>query len=276
MAQNRTIPYGYQIKNGKLICNEIESKVVRRIYKDYAEGKSYKAIAEILTAEGISYMPSKPSWNKNMVARILQNDNYLGNEKYPQIVEETLNHNAELAKKAYTPQAPKEIRAIKPFLRCGVCGGKINRKINKNGRIRWACENEMEHISTSLQDEDILQMAQHIQHQLMTYRIEPPKREETVNFEIARLQNEIDRLIENANESMEEIQSKVLALAQLRYSHCPDTTHLEESYIEELKKAPDKLNPELLGKLTESIEIIHTAISGVTLKNGLTIRKGEK
>lgn len=71
------------MNQGQIKINENEACIVRRIYSDYAAGQSYKKIAEMLTAEGIRYMPQKPVWNKNMVARILQNQNYLGNRKFP-------------------------------------------------------------------------------------------------------------------------------------------------------------------------------------------------
>ncbi|MFB0920082.1 MAG: recombinase family protein [Oscillospiraceae bacterium] len=101
MAENRRIPYGYQIQNGAITLHSEETEIVRRIYRDYVSGKSYKAIADMLTAEGVRYMPEKPQWNKNMVARILLNESYMGTQKYPVIVEEALYKAADTAKKPY-------------------------------------------------------------------------------------------------------------------------------------------------------------------------------
>lgn len=273
MAQNKTLPYGYQIQNGKLTIHDEESEVVRRIYADYAKGKSYKVIAQMLTSEDIRYVPEKPVWNKNMVARILQNNCYTGRDSYPEIIDSNLNLSAELAKKAYTPSTPKDIKEIKPLLSCGICGGKLNRQVNRSGRIRWRCENDISHISAELQDKDILTAAINIQQQLCTLKIEPPTADNAISLDVIRLQNEIERLFETVGTNMSEIQSKMLELAQLKYSLYPYTTHMEEKIIEEIKKAPDKLNNKLLGKLTQSIEITNSAVSGITLKNGLRVRK---
>ena len=46
MAENRRIPYGYQIQNGAITIHSEETEIVRRIYSDYVSGKSYKAIAD--------------------------------------------------------------------------------------------------------------------------------------------------------------------------------------------------------------------------------------
>lgn len=53
-----------------------------------------------------------------------------------------------------------------------------------------------------------------------------------------------------------------MELAALRYKLCESTTHIEECVIEELKAAPNELNPKFLEQLTESIQIIHTNITG--------------
>ena len=70
MPKNRYHPYGYHIRDGRIQINDAESKIIRRIFRSYAQGASYKTIAEALSASSIAYMPEKPLWNKNMVARI--------------------------------------------------------------------------------------------------------------------------------------------------------------------------------------------------------------
>ena len=79
MAQNRTIPYGYKIENGKLTIDPEEKHIVVRIYERYANGESYLQIAERLTALGVQYTPEKTRWNKNMVARVTDYKNSQNN-----------------------------------------------------------------------------------------------------------------------------------------------------------------------------------------------------
>lgn len=46
MAKNRHIPYGYKIESGKTVVEQQEAEIIRKIYRQYAEGLSYKKIAE--------------------------------------------------------------------------------------------------------------------------------------------------------------------------------------------------------------------------------------
>ena len=276
MAQNRTIPYGYQIRNGSVVLHEEESEIVRRIYYDYAEGKSYKVIADSLTLEGVRYMPDKPTWNKNMVARILQNESYNGSGKYPAIVSEKLSRQSECAKRQSVQTISPELKAIKPMMRCGICGGKIQRRVERRTVQRWYCENSMEHISTDLDDARVMGLILALQHNLSGSILEQILPTKTLSFEVVKLQKEIDRLLNTTGESIANIQSKMLELTNLQYSLCDDTHHIEQSILEKLGDTPDILQPKLLSQLTESISLIHTHIKGITLKNGLTIQRGEE
>lgn len=86
MLKNRNIPFGYCVVNGKYAINESEAEAVRKIFADYISGKSLKAIAAKMR---IPYNKGKKSWNKNMVCRILENQKYIGENNYPQIIEKS-------------------------------------------------------------------------------------------------------------------------------------------------------------------------------------------
>ena len=122
MAKNRYLPYGYKVESGTTAVHNEEAEVIRRVYRRYADGLSYKAIAQELTADGIRYMPNKPVWNKNMVARILQNQNYLGSKKYPPIIEAVLCKASEQAQKPYNQTESRDVKMLKFLMACAVCG----------------------------------------------------------------------------------------------------------------------------------------------------------
>lgn len=63
----RTIPYGYEVKNGKVVIKEEEAEVVRGVFTAYISESSLKRIADTLTKQGITYYLNKRTWNKNMV-----------------------------------------------------------------------------------------------------------------------------------------------------------------------------------------------------------------
>ena len=75
---NRKLPFGYCLRNGQVREETTEAEVVRLIFRRYGEGASYGALADELSALGCPYAPGRP-WNKNMVARILQDRRYLDN-----------------------------------------------------------------------------------------------------------------------------------------------------------------------------------------------------
>ncbi|MDX5845331.1 recombinase family protein [Bacillus cereus group sp. BfR-BA-01233] len=71
------VPYGYDRINQKLIINEEESNVVRRIYSWYINGWGYKKISNELNKMGIK-SKTKKNWQITSVQRILQNPIYKG------------------------------------------------------------------------------------------------------------------------------------------------------------------------------------------------------
>lgn len=85
---NRKQPFGYHIRNGKITVNAVEVEIVKRIYADYLNGASFNEITNELKNQSVVYDENK-LWNKNMIARILGDRRYVGNDAYPQIVSET-------------------------------------------------------------------------------------------------------------------------------------------------------------------------------------------
>ncbi|MFR6377632.1 MAG: recombinase family protein [Oscillospiraceae bacterium] len=68
----------------RLIRNEPEANAVQDIFLQYSLGASLKEIAEQMSKTGPTYDEGK-SWNKNMVARILENATYTGADSYPKL-----------------------------------------------------------------------------------------------------------------------------------------------------------------------------------------------
>ena len=83
---NRKLPFGYRMQMGEIVRSEPEAKAVQDIFLQYTLGASLKEIAEQLSKAGPAYDAGK-SWNKNMVARILENPKYTGTDSYPRLVD---------------------------------------------------------------------------------------------------------------------------------------------------------------------------------------------
>ena len=166
-------PYGYNRKKGNkiIIINQVEAKVVRRIFKMYIEGASFTAIAKTLTAEGI---PTKRAgqtinikkngkivntktfmgvWSPKLIKLILSNpiyigkvrygigrkDYYIGNGFHKPIISETMwnkvkNKLSKKETKVYTNR-PKDDVYFCGTLVCGVCGKRLTTSRTK-GRLR--------------------------------------------------------------------------------------------------------------------------------------------
>ncbi|AGA68900.1 site-specific recombinase, DNA invertase Pin [Desulfitobacterium dichloroeliminans LMG P-21439] len=75
-----TPAYGYtKDENGELIIQEEEAAVVRRIFREYLNGKGTYAIAKDLSEQGLPTIRSAEKWNDGVIKEILLNPIYTGN-----------------------------------------------------------------------------------------------------------------------------------------------------------------------------------------------------
>ncbi|WP_334293163.1 recombinase family protein [Alkalithermobacter paradoxus] len=76
---NHTKFLGYdKDEEGNLVINEKQAKIVRRIYKDYLDGKGPNRIARELEEEGVPNWNGKPKWYESSIRKILSNEKYKG------------------------------------------------------------------------------------------------------------------------------------------------------------------------------------------------------
>jgi site-specific DNA recombinase len=79
------VTYGYDRvpgEPGKRVINEHEAEVVRRIFREYAEGTSPRAIAEALTREGIPTPDGRTNWNHQTFVGGSYKRGIIGNRMY--------------------------------------------------------------------------------------------------------------------------------------------------------------------------------------------------
>lgn len=129
---NRKLPFGYRMENGQVCVEEAEAEIVRMIFSRYGEGTSYETLAKSLNGGTVPYAPGRP-WNKNMVARVLRDRRYLGDETYPALVtaERFANATPDHAGRLTCPQ----IKDIRILARCPACDGAVRRE----RRNAWRC-----------------------------------------------------------------------------------------------------------------------------------------
>lgn len=276
MAKNRYLPYGYIIQNGKTVAEPQEAEVIRRIYREYAEGLSYKKIAQILTDDGVCYLPGKPVWNKNMVARILQNEKYGGSEKYPAILEMDQQQAAQIMQKPYTHTESTDIKALKPLLVCDVCGEHLRRRLKTSGEERWYCPADVKHISVALTDEPLLKDIELLQNHLAE-NSEQAGAQSTdpihIDISMVRLQNEIDHALSRPEPDLPQIRKSILSLAAQKYACTQEADEDGAELAEKITElAGTGLKAQVLKSVATQINITYSHATALVLKNGQIIQ----
>ena len=128
------VPYGYRAVDKKIVIEEDEAEIVRRIFREYAGGKFVKNIVADLTREGI-YFKGKP-FLSGSVYNMLQNEKYAGifrykeevfTNIYPRIVPEEVYRIVRglAAENKNGTHLPEVCYLLKDKLVCGYCGRPI-------------------------------------------------------------------------------------------------------------------------------------------------------
>ena len=162
---------GYRFEDGQYVIVPEEAEVVRRIYREYLDGKGATVIMKGLNEDGIRTRVGKP-WRVEGVLKILKNYNYTGNL----ILQKTYSENhltkrkminngerpqyhavgtheaiidlatweavqEEIHRRAVYYAPSKQAPASYPFtglIVCGTCGKHYRRKTTASGII-WVC-----------------------------------------------------------------------------------------------------------------------------------------
>ena len=112
MGTNRKQPFGYTMEFGHIVVHTQESKWVMQIFLKYNQGASFKELAEMMQKTDVTYDMDKP-WNKNMVARILGDNRYIGKGDFPAIIgRDVFQRAAEKRSKKTTPTQKSEAQKM--------------------------------------------------------------------------------------------------------------------------------------------------------------------
>jgi len=167
-----SIPFGYQIKDKKIVVDEERADIVRSIFLSYLAGQSMDEIAARLNRENVIVQNGIESrrWLQSAVSYILSNERYIGDSLWQKTyatdtlsARQVRNHGERqqyYAEVTHPPIIEKDIflavqelktRRIEahgsyktvttPLQRkiiCGVCGTPFRRKVC-NRKTYWAC-----------------------------------------------------------------------------------------------------------------------------------------
>ena len=166
----QTPAYGYRLENKKMVIDEAEAVIVRRIFDLYLHGMGMQQIADLLNAEGVprAYRKDSDIWKMNTIHYILRNEKYMGDailqKKYkteclpyrqkrnhgelpkyyvenycPQIISpEIFQATQELMKLRRVEKSARQEYPLTKMLRCPDCGRAFRRQ-EIRGKVYWMC-----------------------------------------------------------------------------------------------------------------------------------------
>ncbi len=265
------MPFGYCMREGRICIVEAEAEVVRMIFTSYAEGNSYDALAEWLNNGAPAYFPGK-RWNKNTVARILQDERYLGSNVYPAIITATAfkTRQPTVSGRSSHPQ----IKDIRILARCAVCGGVVRRERMDS----WRCPDCMT-TTVRTTDKQLIERVTELLRNLCERpdAVELPPADDIENGSVLAAKNDLDHALESAEFDEPAARAKVISLAAARFdalgSKDYETTRIQ--YILARTEQNGEANTDLLRQITSAILILPTGEISLKLKNGQIMKRSE-
>ena len=232
---NRKQPFGYRVVMGEIALHPQESKLVEYIFQQYLVGATYNTLVEELREQSIPYDEGK-LWNKNMIARILEDSRYTGERGYPPVID----REALAAPKTDTQ--------------------KLLRRFS--GRP-----------STAHMERQVLELLNSLivsPEQLRLPATAPPDRSTELN-----LQRELDRVMECQPIDEDAAKALILSIAAAQYSavdsHEYETVRLRRVFSG--RQPMTALDAELLQSSVSAIHCHNDGSLNIQLKNGQIIGK---
>lgn len=158
--------YGFDLINGKLVINETEAAVIRRIFDLYLQGYGTLAIAKMLNEDGIPRKHGYEKWLPSSINYVLNNERYMGDAllqksyttetlpfrkmkndgRLPQyyvensnpaiVSRETFQAAQNLLRSRKTERCKRKSYPLTGKLRCPECGRVFRHQV-VNGKAHW-------------------------------------------------------------------------------------------------------------------------------------------
>lgn len=292
MPKNRVIPFGYCMKNGEITPAPKEVYAVTTIFSEYLNGSSLLQIVKLMESQEIRYTVNSNHWNKNMVKRIIGNEKYLGNDKYPQIIDENTfkTANEKRVKKATSVCVISEdLQEIRNRTYCSECSHRLSRIGGNCRHEKWDCRNpDCYRFEYQLTDRMIIGAVLTV---LNTAIANPNLLESDSEIcaysptaDVIRKQNEINQMMDSAQPDLDRVKAEIFRLAEMKYDCCTYNDNLQKTAeIKTVLENYEQLNTLDIGLFKACVSRILIShfctidvgfINGTTIKN-ITERKNE-
>ncbi|MEO3218599.1 recombinase family protein [Ruminococcus bicirculans (ex Wegman et al. 2014)] len=284
MAKNRTIPFGYCMKNGEITTEPKEVYAVVAIFDEYLKGRSLSEIAKLMQSEKTRYNAISDKWNKNMVKRIIENDKYLGNDTYPQLITEDIfkRANEKRVNKATTLNLISEdLQEIRNRTYCSECGHRLSRIGGNSKYEKWDCRNpDCYKFEYRLTDQMIIGAVLNVLNSAIANPSLLESGGEISTYspaaDIVRKQNEINQMTDSPQVDFDRVKAEIFRLAEMKYDCCTynDSPQKTEK-LKELLQGHEQLNSLDIGLFKACVSriwISHFCTIEVELINGVRIK----
>ena len=280
MAKNRKFPFGYMMQNGEITTNPKEVLAVVTIFRSYLNGESLVDIAKTMEVpynEGVA-------WNKNMVKRIIENEKYLGTDKYPQLIDEDTFRRANatrVSKATSLCVITDDLQEIRNRTFCKECGNRLFRKGGNTRSEKWDCRRkECYPLDYRLTDQMLIGAILNVLNSVIANPSLLECSAESSTYapsgDVVRQQNEIRHMMDAAQLDYERTKSKILRLAQMQYDCCTYSEKPQQTeFLKGLLVGHEQLNSLDVGLLRSCVSRIwvsHFCTIEVKFINGTVIK----
>lgn len=265
MKKKRYLPFGYCIQKGKIAVLLEEKQLIEKIYMRYLEGFSLIKLVTVAEQSKLKFRESTDVWNKNMIARILDDNRYWSHLDFPPILNAELADKVALMRKQKsTPKSP--VWVLQKKLVCAHCGSKLTRYSKNAPKVYWNCKGCGIRIG-SIKDEDLLhsitsKMVKLCHNPLLAEPDALPER--SVSLQAVRFSNEIDQELSQRSVDADKLLALIQECAQEKYRQCNivESDHLTHLLKRALgsQAASNTFNQELLNQTTDKV-ILHSDCS---------------
>lgn len=221
MKKKRYFSFGYHMVDGKIEIVSEEAELLHKIATHYLEGWSLLRLAGMAQQSGILYSENADGWNKNMIARILDDARYWNGGQYPPIFSGELGDQISAMRRSKaTPQSSS--RFLQKKLMCCLCGTSLNRNSKKSPRIYWDCKTCQIRIGP-LGDTELLAA---VTEKLLAVSHDPqmaepePASGQSLSLQAARLTNEINQMLNQREVEPDRLLPLILECAAEKYKTC--------------------------------------------------------
>lgn len=280
--KNRNIPFGYKFEDGKIVINPDEQNTLQRICSEYLDGRSLLQIANGLESDKVEFAPGVIIWNKAKIMRIVDDDRYLGNATYPQVIDKETVERLRSRKASRNTQTGTDrqsgIYLLKVPVVCPVCGRPMHRLQDARCKCtqKWVC-NQCQ-IQVKKEDTELMEEIVNLQNGLIRdpeiiRSVQPNQAEPSI--EQRRLDNEIARTLEGYDFDKDALREKLYQRAAIGYQQIDNEAYVEYKLKNTLEQHDilDGFDSELTNKTVKLIKLAESGSVSIILINDQEIRK---